>query len=66
MRIIIDVREGTDTKGKRAVICRTHYFRSAKDCLRVYNCGVEIYDAIKEGFGRGFVGGEIIHEGERK
>ena len=28
--------------------------------------GVEIYDVIKEGFGRGFEGGLVIHEGERK
>lgn len=63
MRIIIDIREGRDAKGKRAVMCRTHYFKSAKDCLRVHNCGVEIYNCIKEGFGSGFVGGEIVHEG---
>ena len=37
-----------------------------KDGLRVRNCGVEIYEYLKEGIGGGFEGGVIIHEGERK
>ena len=30
------------------------------------NCGVEIYNIIVDGFGKGFTGGEIIHEGLKK
>lgn len=66
MRIIVDVREGRDASGKRAVTVTTHYYSSEKDCVRVHNCGVEIYEYIKEAFGNGFVGGVIVHEGERR
>ena len=66
MRIIINIDEGKDERGKKAIRLRSNYYFNGKDGLRVRNCGVEIYDAIKEGFGSGFVGGEIIHEGERK
>ena len=66
MRIIIDIREGTDAKGKRAVCVKTGWYSSGKDCARVRNCGVEIYNALKDGFTDGFIGGHVVHDGERK
>lgn len=66
MRIIINIEEGKDANNRRAVRVRTGYYFNGSDCLRIKNCGIEIYDVIKEGFGRGFEGGVIIHEGERK
>ena len=29
------------------------------------NCGIEIYNALKEGFDKNFSGGEMIFEGEK-
>lgn len=66
MRIIINITEGKDDKGKKAIRVRTGYTFNSDDCLRVQNCGVEIYECIKDGFGGGFTGGVIEHEGERK
>lgn len=66
MRIIINIDEGRDENNRRAVRVRTGYYFSGGDKLRIKNCGVEIYGIIKEGFGRGFEGGVVIHEGERK
>ena len=66
MRIIINIDEGKDERGKKAIRLRSGYYFNGKDGLRVRNCGVEIYDAIKEGFGRGCEGGLVIHEGEQK
>lgn len=66
MRIIINIDEGKDANSRRAVRVRTSYYFNGGDCLRIRNCGIEIYDVIKEGFGRGFEGGVIIHEGKRK
>ena len=67
MRIIINIDAAKDPNrpGKKAVRVRTGYYLNSGDDLRIQNCGVEIYAALKEGFGRGFEGGEIIHEGER-
>lgn len=65
MRIIINIDEGKDGKGKKAIRLRSCYYFSGKDCLRVRNCGIEIYECLKEGFGNGFEGGVMIHEGER-
>ena len=66
MRIIINIDEARDEKNQRTIRVRTGYYFSGKDKLRVQNCGVEIYNILKEGFGRGFEGGLIIHEGEKK
>lgn len=66
MRIIINIDEAKDGNGKKAVRVRTGYYFSSGDELRVQNCGVEIYNILKEGFGRGFNGGLVIHEGEKK
>jgi hypothetical protein len=68
MRIIIniDAVKDPDRIGKKTVRVRTGYYFSNGDELRIQNCGVEIYNIIKEGFGRGFEGGVIIHEGEKK
>ena len=68
MRIIIniDAVKDPDRIGKKTVRVRTGYYFSSGDELRIKNCGVEIYNILKEGFGRGFEGGLIIHEGEKK
>ena len=68
MRIIIniDAVKAPDRIGKKIVRVRTGYYFSNGDKLRIQNCGVEIYNILKEGFGRGFEGGLIIHEGEKK
>ena len=68
MRIIINIDAVNDPEryGKKAVRVRTGYTFNSNDKLAVQNCGVEIYNIIKDGFGRGFEGGLIIHEGERK
>ena len=66
MRIIINIDEGKDDKGKKAIRLRSSYYFNGKDGLRVRNCGVEIYECLKEGIGGGFEGGVIIHEGEKK
>lgn len=66
MRIIINVEEAKDAKGKKTVRVRTGYTFNAADCLRIQNCGVEIYKIIVDGFGRGFEGGVMVHEGEWK
>ena len=68
MRIIIniDAVKDPDRIGKKTVRVRTGYYFSSGGKLRIQNCGVEIYNILKEGFGRGFEGGLIIHEGEKK
>ena len=56
MRIIINIDEAIDPDrpGKKTVRVRTGYYFSSGDELRIQNCGVEIYNVLKEGFGRGF------------
>ena len=68
MRIIINIDAVKDPErhGKNTIRVRTGYYFSNGDKLRVQNCGVEIYNILKDGFGRGFEGGIIIHEGEKK
>ena len=68
MRIIINLDTVRDTAhpSRKTIRVRTNYYFSDGDELRVKNCGVEIYNIIKDGFGRGFEGGLIIHEGEKK
>jgi hypothetical protein len=67
MRIIINIDAVKDPnkRGRKIVRCRTGYYFNSGDEIYVRNCGVEIYDTLKEGFGRGFEGGLVIHEGER-
>jgi hypothetical protein len=67
MRIIINIDDvkDPDRPGRKTVRVRTGYQFSSDDPIRIMNCGVEIYDVIKEGFGSGFEGGLVIHEGER-
>jgi len=66
MRIIINIDEGKDERGKKTIRLRSNYYFNGKDGQRVRNCGVEIYKCLKEGIGGGFEGGVIIHEGEKK
>lgn len=68
MRIIINIEAVRDPnrRDRKTIRVRTGYDRSTNDSLRIQNCGLEIYNIIKEGFRRGFEGGLIIHEGERK
>ena len=66
MRIIIDISEGRDKRNRKAVKVRTRYFCGNDDCVRVRNCGVEIYNAIREGFDERMLGGLVEHEGERR
>ncbi len=67
MRIIIniDAVKDPDRPGKKTVRVRTGYTFSSGDELRIQNCGVELYNILKESFGHGFKGGIVIHEGER-
>lgn len=66
MRIIIDIDEAKNEHGKRSIRARTKWYANAKDDLRVHNCGVEIYNALKEIFDSAFVGGIMEHKGEVK
>ena len=68
MRIFINIDAVKDPAKpeKQAIRVRTGYTFNSDDQVRIMNCGKEIYDLIKDGFGRGFQGGIIIHEGQRK
>ena len=66
MRIIINVEEAKDANGKRAVRLRMGYQHSNGDGLRVTNCGIEIYNLLKEGFENSLTGGIMLFEGERR
>ena len=65
MRIIIDIDQ-VKHDGRKTVRARTKWYANAADDTRVRNCGIEIYECIKDGFGSGFVGGIIEHQGEQK
>jgi len=65
MRIIIDIDEVRDREKGKSVRVRTKWYNNSGDCLRVRNCGVEIYNAIKEGFDQRTTGGIVVHEGEK-
>ena len=65
MRIIIDIDE-IRHEGRKTIRARTKWYANEDDDARVRNCGVEIYECIKEGFGNGFQGGIIIHQGEQQ
>ena len=66
MRIQIDIDEARDVTGRKAVRVRTRYRRNPRDCVRVANCGIEIYECIKQGFDTAVSGGIIEHLGERQ
>lgn len=66
MRIILNIDTAKDTRGKKAVRLRCGYYLSSADDIRVSNCGVEIYNYIQEAFEKGFEGGIVIFEGEKK
>ena len=66
MRIIINVEETKDANGRRAVRLRMGYQHDDDDCLRVANCGIEIYNLLKEGFESSLKGGVMLFEGERR
>lgn len=69
MRIIVNIDEAKDARGKKAVRVRLGYYRNSSDCVRVSNCGVEVYNCLKDAFtsgdGGGWNGGIIEIEGER-
>ncbi len=68
MRIILNIDEHSPT-GKprdRKIRLRMGYQFNTDDKLRVQNCGVEIYNILKEGFEQNFSGGIIEFQGERK
>ena len=66
MRIIINVEEAKDANGKRAVRLRMGYQQNGGDGLRVTNCGIEIYNLLKEGFENSLTGGIMLFEGEKR
>ena len=46
---------------------RLGYYTSTKDTLRVANCGIEIYNALVDGFkNEGLNDKELVVEGERR
>lgn len=69
MRILINVDEAKDSKGKKAVRVRIGYTTSSSDCLRVENCAMDIYNCVCKAFtsgdGGGWNGGIIQIEGRR-
>lgn len=67
MRIIINVDEVRSGHQKKAVRMRLGYYTSAEDTLRVSNCGIEIYNALVDGFkNEGLSDKELVVEGERR
>lgn len=66
MRIIINVEEVRGCHQKKMVRMRLGYNSSIKDSLRVTNCGIEIYNALVDGFrNEGLSDKELVVEGER-
>ena len=67
MRIIINVEEVRGGHQKKVVRMRLGYYTSTKDTLRVSNCGIEIYNALVDGFkNEGLSDKELVVEGERR
>lgn len=67
MRILINIDEVRNAKKQKTVRVRIGYDENSSDCMRVYNCGIEIYNLVKEAFtGGGFTGGEVVIEGKRR
>jgi len=66
MRIILDIDETKDANNRKAVRLRSKYYRSSGDGLRVYNCGIGIYNLLVEAFLDAFHGGVFENLGEQK
>ncbi len=68
MRITLNIDEHSPS-GKprdRKIRLRMGYYFDNGDKIQVQNCGVEIYNLIKEGFEHSLSGGIIEFLGERK
>lgn len=63
MRIIIDLDQ-VRREGKKMVRFRTKFYRNGGEPLYVQNCGVEIYEIIKDGLNASIENAVIEHEGE--
>lgn len=63
MRIIIDVDQ-VRREGEKMVRFRTKFYRNGGEPLYVQNCGVEIYEIIKDGLNASIENAVIEHEGE--
>lgn len=63
MRIIIDIDQ-TRTKRGKLVRFRTKFYRNGGEPLYVQNCGVEIYELLKQGLNASIENAVIEHEGE--
>ena len=63
MRIIIDLDQVRTKRGKM-VRFRTKFYRKGGEPLYVQNCGVEIYELLKQGLSASIENAVIEHEGE--
>ena len=63
MRIIIDLDQ-VRREGKKMVRFRTRFYRNGGEPLYVQNCGVEIYELLKQGLNASIENAVIKHEGE--
>ena len=63
MRIIIDLDQVL-REGKKMVRFRTKFYRNGGEPLYVQNCGVEIYELLKQGLNASIENAVIEHEGE--
>lgn len=63
MRIIIDLDQ-VRREGKKMVRFRTKFYRNGGEPLYVQNCGVEIYELLKQGLNASIQNAVIEHEGE--
>ena len=63
MRIIIDLDQ-VRREGKKMVRFRTKFYRNGGEPLYVQNCGVEIYELLKQGLNASIENAVIKHEGE--
>lgn len=63
MRIIINIDQ-VRREGKKMVRFVTKYYRGGNEPLYVQNCGVEIYELLKQGLNASIENAVIEHEGE--
>ena len=63
MRIIININQ-VRRGGKKMVRFVTKYYRGGGEPLYVQNCGVEIYELLKQGLNASIQNAVIEHEGE--
>lgn len=67
MRIILNCEEVVGANRKKIVRLRIGYCTSSGDTIRVNNCGIEIYNALVDGFkNEAFKDKELVVEGERR